>query len=160
MDTIGDRLSQAIEGRGTTQRKLAGKVGLSQAYLSKIVAGKVPRDVILRACAHALMVDFDWLKTGEGAMVVPMRVSEGEVGDPELHHLMAQVDQAPDDAKLKIKTMIRGALAMLSMLMALHGSAALAAQAGEDESRHNVSTRRRKKRNYSQNSEELDPLAA
>jgi len=63
--TFQDRLAGLLERKGMSQKKLAGKAGITEAALSRYVNGtRVPRSNVLARMALALGTTSDWLMTG------------------------------------------------------------------------------------------------
>ncbi|HTY01391.1 MAG TPA: S24 family peptidase [Bacteroidota bacterium] len=73
--SIGDRLREARENKGTDQIALAGKVGVATRTLQRWEKGEqTPDGLAITALAKATGVQPNWLLTGEGEMYpVPSR---------------------------------------------------------------------------------------
>ncbi|WP_239954325.1 LexA family transcriptional regulator [Pantoea sp. Z09] len=69
MDTLSERLKQAMRYRGMSQASLAASAGLSQPSVWKITAGKSHTTKKLLDIARALEVSPDWLAHGKGEMI-------------------------------------------------------------------------------------------
>ncbi|QXO42253.1 helix-turn-helix transcriptional regulator [Morganella morganii] len=66
--TFPQRLKQAMEAAGLTQKELAERAGVSQGLISKLVLGKAAESRKIIVIAHALGVTADWLHYGTGEM--------------------------------------------------------------------------------------------
>lgn len=66
--TLSERLKEARNLRGLTQKALAEKVGISQAAIQKIETGKASQTTKLVEIANALAIRPEWLSSGSGPM--------------------------------------------------------------------------------------------
>ncbi|WP_210507513.1 XRE family transcriptional regulator [Pantoea ananatis] len=69
MNTLSERLKQAMKLRGMSQASLAEAAGLSQPSVWKITSGKSQTSKKILEIANALDVKPDWLMTGAGEML-------------------------------------------------------------------------------------------
>lgn len=66
MNGIEDRLKEALERRGMTQRELAEKLGITEVSVSRYMSGdRTPKATILAEIAEILHVSIDYLATGK-----------------------------------------------------------------------------------------------
>lgn len=66
--TLAERLKKARNQRGLTQKALGDLIGVSQAAIQKIETGKASQTTKLIDLAKVLMVNPEWLSSGEGSM--------------------------------------------------------------------------------------------
>jgi len=66
--TFSDRLKQARQLRGYTQKALADAAGISQSAIASYENGDRETSRSFRNLAKALNVSADWLETGKGSM--------------------------------------------------------------------------------------------
>ncbi|MGJ7467877.1 MULTISPECIES: S24 family peptidase [Kosakonia] len=66
--TLAERLKEARNMQGLTQKALGDLVGVSQAAIQKIETGKVNQTTKLVDLASVLKIRPEWLSTGEGGM--------------------------------------------------------------------------------------------
>lgn len=72
MSAIGERIREARELRGYTQKDLGVKVELTSNYIYMIEKGREsPSDRAIRDIAKELRVQEKWLRTGEGERDLP-----------------------------------------------------------------------------------------
>ena len=75
-----ERIIQIREHFGLSRKDLSREIGMSLANISRIEAGKVePSDALLNALLVRFAVNPDWIKTGDGEMLItPERyIAEG-----------------------------------------------------------------------------------
>lgn len=69
MSTFSERLRTAMDLRQIKQIDLAGKIGITQSTISRIIRGEAnPSDRTIRDICAALRINEDWLKYGDGEM--------------------------------------------------------------------------------------------
>ena len=67
--TANERLKQARQAVGLSQRKFAERITISHGHLSGMETGeKIITERIIRLVSREFGVDETWLRTGEGAM--------------------------------------------------------------------------------------------
>lgn len=77
MPSCGDRIKEVRKIFRETQKEFAENVNISQAHLSNIEKGKdKPSDKLLRVISAEYEVSFEWLKIGEGKMVMSVDYPE------------------------------------------------------------------------------------
>lgn len=68
---LGDRLEQVRNHFDLSQTKFSSAIGMSQGNYSKIEAGEVKAsDTLILAIMNRFAVNPDWIKTGEGEMLI------------------------------------------------------------------------------------------
>lgn len=78
--TLAERLKEARNARGLTQKALGELIGISQAAIQKIETGKAVQTTKLVDIARALKVRPEWLGSGLGAMTDDTIPPESEWG--------------------------------------------------------------------------------
>ncbi|EAM2342820.1 helix-turn-helix transcriptional regulator [Salmonella enterica] len=78
--TLAERLKEARNARGLTQKALGELIGVSQAAIQKIETGKAVQTTKLVDIARALKVRPEWLGSGLGAMTDDTVPPESEWG--------------------------------------------------------------------------------
>lgn len=78
--TLAERLKEARNARGLTQKALGELIGVSQAAIQKIETGKAVQTTKLVDIARALKVRPEWLGSGLGAMTDDTIPPESEWG--------------------------------------------------------------------------------
>ena len=71
MKSINDRIAAVYKKLDIKQFEFAEKIGVSQAYISKLFkedSDKTPSDRLIRIISTEFNVDENWLRTGEGEM--------------------------------------------------------------------------------------------
>ena len=69
MNAFSERLRVAMQSRRSNQIDLAGKIGITQSTISRIIRGEAnPSDRTIRDICAALRINEAWLRTGEGEM--------------------------------------------------------------------------------------------
>ena len=66
MTDLPNRIRQAVERSGKTQRQIADAIGITEVSMSRYVNGeRVPRATIMPKLAEACGVSVEWLQTGK-----------------------------------------------------------------------------------------------
>lgn len=95
-----ERITAARKARGCTQAQLAEAIGLSRNYVWMIENGdRTPPDRTIADICRVLGVNENWLRTGEGEMLLPVGVDE------ELTEIMAKIRMSDDEL---IRAIIKG----------------------------------------------------
>lgn len=69
--TTGERLRKARKALHVTQKDLSEKLGITQAGISSIESGRVNlTDRLAQSIQDVYRINADWLRTGEGEMLV------------------------------------------------------------------------------------------
>lgn len=78
MSTISDRIVELIETtNGLTKSKFATGIGVSAAFVSQLCSGvREPSDRTIADICRVYDVNEQWLRTGEGEMLVKLTPSE------------------------------------------------------------------------------------
>lgn len=86
--TINERIAMCIEKSGLTKTAFAERINLSQPHVSKLANGtSAPSDRTIADICREFGISETWLRTGEGAMIVPTdRDAEIWVLIPFLRH--------------------------------------------------------------------------
>ena len=74
METLGKRVKSARDELGYSQKKLGQLVNVTQQNIAKIERDKAKGTYLIAPLAKVLMVNADWLLTGQG----PMRPTSGD----------------------------------------------------------------------------------
>lgn len=120
--TLAERLKEARNAQGLTQKALGELIGVSQAAIQKIETGKAGQTTKLIDIARALKVRPEWLGSGLGAMkddgqppslphsssediyrleVLNLTVSAGPgVVNSEFVEVLRSMEYAPEDARM------------------------------------------------------------
>lgn len=69
MIPVGERVKQARNHAGFSQKELAERAGVTQQVISTLERGITTSCREMRSLAQACGVDFDWLDTGAGNML-------------------------------------------------------------------------------------------
>lgn len=70
--TIGERIKEVRKYYKCSQRNFAVRLNLSQAHISNIEANKDnPSDKIIKQICAVYKINREWLKSGEGEMLIP-----------------------------------------------------------------------------------------
>ena len=70
--TINERIAMCIEKSGLTKTAFAERINLSQPHVSKLANGtSAPSDRTIADICREFGISETWLRTGEGAMIVP-----------------------------------------------------------------------------------------
>ena len=75
---IGDRIKQVLAlGNYKTQSEAANDLGLSHSYMSMLLKGqREPSPLLVKLIEAKIGVSAEWLRTGEGNMILPTGVVE------------------------------------------------------------------------------------
>ena len=66
MTDLSNRIRQAIEKSGKTQRQIADAIGITKASMSRYIHGeRIPKATIMPKLADACGVSVEWLQTGK-----------------------------------------------------------------------------------------------
>ena len=66
MSDLSDRIKEAVQKSGKTQRQIAKEVGITEVSMSRYISGdRVPKASIMPVLAKALDVSTTWLYTGQ-----------------------------------------------------------------------------------------------
>jgi transcriptional regulator with XRE-family HTH domain len=84
---VGHRLRGAIQRSGSTQTEIAQRVGISQGYIARMLAGDRSGDDHLQKLAEILGVHERWLRFGDDDVKPPWALSK-DLADP-LHAVTA-----------------------------------------------------------------------
>jgi transcriptional regulator with XRE-family HTH domain len=106
MDTLPSRLKRAREARGLTQTELAKLAKVAQSTVGNIEAGKRQGASSLPALAHALQVNYWWLRDGDGSMAIPSKPW------PFSEDLWNEVSRLQGDAMRRAENALRSHLDM------------------------------------------------
>lgn len=101
METISMRIKQVFESTNLSQSDFARAISVTPAYIWKILNKEDanPSDRTISDICREFNVSEQWLRTGEGEMLVPLD------DDVELIEIFAQIGQSEDDL---IKRIIKG----------------------------------------------------
>lgn len=92
MDSFSNRLSELIKNLGITKTAFSERLNISQAFVSQMCSGtKIPSDRTIADICREFGVREEWLRTGEGDMLLP--VSE----DDELVQALAYLQVNEND---------------------------------------------------------------
>ena len=92
MDSFSNRLSELIKNLGITKTAFSERLNISQAFVSQMCSGtKIPSDRTIADICREYGVREEWLRTGEGDMLLP--VSE----DDELVQALAYLQVNEND---------------------------------------------------------------
>lgn len=70
---MSDRISECIQNSGLTKTAFAAKIDVSQPFISQLCAGTTaPSDRTIRDICRAFGIEENWLRTGEGEMLIPI----------------------------------------------------------------------------------------
>ena len=66
MTELSERIKQAVEKSGKTQRQIADAVGITDGSMSRYVRGwRIPKATIIPKLAEVCGVSVEWLQTGK-----------------------------------------------------------------------------------------------
>ena len=66
MTDLSNRIRQAVEKSGKTQRQIADAIGITEVSMSRYVCGeRIPKATIMPKLAEACGVSVEWLQTGK-----------------------------------------------------------------------------------------------
>ncbi|MCI8632469.1 MAG: helix-turn-helix transcriptional regulator [Lachnospiraceae bacterium] len=73
LETIRDRICRVFEHSGLNQTDFAKKINVTPAYVWKIINREdtTPSERIIEDICEQFNISIDWLKTGEGDMILP-----------------------------------------------------------------------------------------
>lgn len=72
MDSFSNRLSELIKNLGITKTAFSERLNISQAFVSQMCSGtKIPSDRTIADICREFGVREEWLRTGEGDMLLP-----------------------------------------------------------------------------------------
>ena len=73
METIRELILFLLKNKEVTKTEFASKLNITQAYVSKITnKGAIPSDRLREDICEKFAVNEEWLRTGEGEMVVTL----------------------------------------------------------------------------------------
>lgn len=96
MNTVAQRVAEAMERRGMDQSALAEAIGVTQGAISKIVVGKTANSRLLPKIAIALRVSLQWLlgKTDDASVdAVDLALSDEDRRWLDLLHSLNRRDR-------------------------------------------------------------------
>lgn len=72
MPTINDRIVELLDNLGLKKSQFAEKLSVSQPYVSQLCSGvRTPSDRTIADICREFRVREEWLRTGEGPMLLP-----------------------------------------------------------------------------------------
>ena len=89
--TIGDRIKEFRKSENLTQEDFGRRISMTKSFVSLLESGRNhPTDQTIKLMCHEFNVSPQWLRTGEGPMVMP----EDE-DDEIIDRVLAGVDPVP-----------------------------------------------------------------
>lgn len=121
MSTLADRFKQLRLSLNMNQKSFALELNMSQAHISKIEHGQdFPSDKLLKQVAATFDVNFNWLKTGEGEMIINEVIQEdSEVYSSDQDTLLLKIQNLTKDLTEWDREAIADILLSLKFLVTL-----------------------------------------